>query len=98
MSIDAAEPAGRADFGELKDIPLTGAASAISGGTPLIRDANGNAVFSVKDLGKGKLAVFSDPDLFFNAQLGEVSSNLTDKTRLLTKVEFQMMRELLEEE
>jgi hypothetical protein len=98
MSVHALDSSGRADVEDSKDIPLTAAASTIRGGTPLIRDANGNAVFSVKELGEGKIAVFSDPDLFFNIHLGEVSSNLTDKTRLLTNLEFQMMREILEGE
>jgi hypothetical protein len=31
-------------------------------------------------------------------ELGDVSANLTEKTRLLTRLEFQMMRFLLEEE
>jgi hypothetical protein len=98
LSINAAKPIGDVDFGDLKGIPLTENARTISGGTPLIVDANGNAVCSVKNVGEGKIAVFSDPDLFFNMQLGEVSSNLTDKTRLLTNVEFQMMRALIGEE
>jgi hypothetical protein len=97
MAVKDAGMADRADFGELKGIPLTASASAISGGTPLMRDANGNAILSVQALGEGKIAVFSDPDLFFNAQIGEVSANLTDKTRLLTQVEFQMMREIMGE-
>jgi hypothetical protein len=95
MAVEVADMTGFADFGELKDIPLTPNAVAVAGGTPLISDAAGNAVLSVKHIGEGLLAVFSDPDLFFNMQLGEVSSNLTDKTRLLTQVEFRMLRELL---
>jgi hypothetical protein len=95
MSLKAENMADRAEFKELTDIPLTGNAAAVTGGETIIADANGNAVLSVKRVGEGKLAVFSDPDLFFNRELGEVSSNLTDKTRLLTKVEFNMIRELL---
>ncbi|MDR1160364.1 MAG: GldG family protein [Syntrophomonadaceae bacterium] len=95
MAISAENMAEYADFRELKDIPLTENVAAVLGGETVIVDANGNAVLSVKNIGKGKLAVFSDPDLFFNKELGDISSNLTDKTRILTKVEFNMMRELL---
>jgi hypothetical protein len=95
MAISAGDMAEYADFRELRDIPLTENAAAVLGGETVIVDTNGNAILSVKSIGKGKLAVFSDPDLFFNKELGDISSNLNDKTRLLTKVEFNMMRELL---
>jgi hypothetical protein len=97
MAVSAADTAGSADFGELAGIELSADAAAVTGGTPLMTDAFGNAILSVKRMGEGKIAVFSDPDLFFNARLGEVSSNLTERTRLLTRLEFQMMKALLEQ-
>jgi hypothetical protein len=97
MRISAADMADEADFGELRDIPLTENAAAVIGGRPVITDRNGNAILSVQQVGKGMIAVFSDPDLFFNLELGDISANLTDKTQLLTRLEFRMMRLLLED-
>jgi hypothetical protein len=96
MAVVPADMAEFADFGALADIPLSAGASAVTGGTPLIFDDKGNAVLSVKRMGEGQIAVFSDPDSFLNLHLGEVSSNLTEKTRILTKMEFDMLRALLE--
>ncbi|MDR2295364.1 MAG: hypothetical protein LBD95_01070 [Clostridiales Family XIII bacterium] len=85
-----------ADYGEIRDIPLTANASAITGGEVLIRDEAGNAVCATARIGEGLLAVFSDPDLFYNRELGDVSANLTDKTKLLTDTEFKLLRALVE--
>jgi hypothetical protein len=97
MRINAGDMADQADYGELRDIPLTKNVAAVTGGQPVITDRNGNAILSVQRIGKGTVAVFSDPDLFFNLELGDISANLTDKTQLLTRLEFQMMRFLLDE-
>ena len=81
---------------EFTEIPLTQRAAFIEGGQPLITDADGNSVFSVQTVGNGMIAVFSDPDLLYNSRLGDVSANLTDQTRLLTKLVFEMYRYLLD--
>ncbi|MCL2766964.1 MAG: GldG family protein [Peptococcaceae bacterium] len=83
-------------FGEQYQIPLTPAAATVDGGMPLIFDENGKVVFSVQRIGSGKIAVFTDPDLFYNANLGDVSANLTEKTSLLTRLEFQIFKHLLQ--
>jgi len=91
----ASTAAADALFGEPTVIPLTSSAAAVEGGLPLVTDENGRAIFSVQTIGKGKLAVFTDPDLFYNINLGDVSANLTDQTRTLTHLEFQIFKYLL---
>ena len=71
-------------------------ASSVTGGTALMRDAAGNALFSVMNVGLGCVAVFTDPDLFYNMELGDVSANLNEKTSLLTRLEFEIMKSLAE--
>lgn len=87
-----------ADYAEIKNIPLTSNASAIAGGDAVIRDTAGNPVLSVKKIGGGLIAVFSDPDLFYSYELGDVSANLTEKTEILTNLEFGILKALLEQE
>ncbi|MDR2354613.1 MAG: hypothetical protein LBE16_00290, partial [Clostridiales Family XIII bacterium] len=96
MELTGARIGRYADYGEIRDIPLTANASAIAGGEVLIRDEAGNAICATTRIGEGLLAVFSDPDLFFNRELGDVSANLTDKTKLLTDTEFKLLRALVE--
>jgi hypothetical protein len=69
-------------------------ASAVSGGTAALRDIEGVALYSVTDYGKGRIAVFTDPDLFYNRELGDVSANLTDKTETLTRLALEIIRSL----
>ena len=77
------------------DIPLTPNASAVLGGEQLITDEQGNSIFSIAPYGKGAVAVFTDPDLFYNNEMGDVSANLTEKTRQITNLEFNMMKYLV---
>jgi hypothetical protein len=88
-----ADPAIRED---LSAIPLTANADAVTGGEGLMEDAAGNHIFSLTRVGDGAIAVFTDPDLFYNLELGDVSANLTDRTRQLTRLEFQIMKLLAE--
>ena len=78
----------------ISDIVPTRNASAVTGGAAMMHDEAGNALFSVMDIGLGRIAVFSDPDLFYNMELGDVSANLTPKTALLTRLEFELMKML----
>jgi hypothetical protein len=94
MRIIQADMAEDAAYEELTDVPLTVNASAIAGGEALMIDGEGNAVFAVQKIGDGLIAVFSDPDLFYSYELGDVSANLTEKTRLLTELEFKVLRSL----
>ena len=96
MELLDADMSQYADYGEIKDIPLTVNASAVIGGEVIIRDASGNSVLSVARIGDGLIAVFTDPDLFYSYELGDVSANLTDKTEILTQVEFKLLKSLLE--
>ncbi|MCL2163730.1 MAG: hypothetical protein FWH55_04885 [Oscillospiraceae bacterium] len=77
-------------------VPLTDRAASIEGGHSLIADADGRSIFSVQLLGEGKIAVFSDPDLFYNINLGDISANLTDRSQILTQLEFLMFNYLLD--
>ncbi|MCL2337804.1 MAG: GldG family protein [Firmicutes bacterium] len=93
------EAAGQfAAYGELQKIPLTANASYVTGGEALATDENGNAILACQRVGKGLIAVCSDPDLFYNAQLGDVSANLTDQTEILTNLEFKLLKYLVEDE
>lgn len=85
----------KASYEEIVNIPLSEKASAIIGGKPIIKDGNGNTVFAIRTVGKGFIAVFSDPDLFYNHHLGDVSMNLTPKTEVLSKLEFKIMKQLI---
>ncbi len=95
MELKEEEMSEFADYKELQGIALSPDASAVLGGRPLIQDRNGNVILAVQDYGKGQVAVFSDPDLFYNHNLGDVSANLTPKTELLSRVEFQLLKDLL---
>ncbi|MCL2058702.1 MAG: hypothetical protein FWH01_06535 [Oscillospiraceae bacterium] len=72
----------------------TARASAVTGGTALVADSAGNALYSIAGAGQGRIAVFTDPDLFYNLELGDVSANLTDKTALLTLLALDIMKTL----
>jgi len=78
----------------INDIIPTRNASAVTGGTAQMADSNGNVLFSVAGVGLGRVAVFTDPDLFYNWELGDVSANLTEKTALLTRLEFNIIKSL----
>jgi len=93
---DDAKMAEFADYLDVTDIPLTQQAKAVKGGDPLILDRNGNAVMAVSRAGEGMVAVFTDPALFYNYEIGDVSANLTDKTRIITNLEFRIMKRLIE--
>ncbi len=97
MEIVPAEMSPNAAYRDLKGIPLTGEASAVRGGEAWMRDERGNVICAVTALGEGIVAVFSDPDLFYNAHLGDVSANLNDVTELLTKLEFELLKDLVEQ-
>lgn len=84
-----------ANYEEIENIPLSENASAITGGKSIIKDENGNTVFAVQPVGRGFVAVFSDPDIFYNHHLGDVSMNLTPVTEILSKLEFKMMKFLI---
>jgi len=84
-------------FGEPFELPLTEGAAAVIGGQALISDHNGNAVFSIQPVGNGTIAVFSDPDLYYNLNLGDISANLNEKTSVLTLLEFEIFKYLLSE-
>ena len=60
----------------------------------MLLDSAGNSLYSVTEIGAGRLAVFSDPDLFYNLELGDVSANLTEKTASLSRLEFEIMKSL----
>lgn len=95
MRLIEAEMANFSSYDELKHIALSDKASAIRGGESLIRDARGNTIFAVKPVGRGLIAVFSDPDSFYNHKLGDVSMNLTANTEVLSKLEFKIMKYLI---
>lgn len=97
MEIVEREMAKFADYEEIKKIPLSENAAAVLGGESLIKDANGNTILAVKILESGFVAVLSDPDIFYNHHLGDVSMNLTDKTEILSRLEFKILKKLLEE-
>lgn len=96
LELKEKEMAAYADYGELEGIALSADASAVLGGKALIEDRNGNALCAVKEYEDGLVAVFSDPDLFYNAALGDVSANLNERTELLSRVEFKLLKELLD--
>lgn len=96
MEIVPTETGGTASYGELTGIPLTEAASAVRGGEVWMIDGRGNAICAGMSVGDGIVAVFSDPDLFYNARLGDVSANLNEGTELLTKLEFELLKDLVE--
>ena len=77
-------------------LPLTAGAAYVEGGEVLLADDNGRAIFSAQTVGNGKIAVFTDPDLFYNASLGDISANLTESTQRITRLEFQIFKYLLE--
>jgi hypothetical protein len=85
-----------ARFGEIGGIPLTAGASAVVGGEAAMLDGAGNAILSVQRVGDGLIAVFSDPDLFYSLEMGDVSANLTEKTEILANVEFKLLKALAE--
>lgn len=97
MQIEAQEMAKFADYEEIKQIPLSENAAVVIGGESLIRDADGNTILAVKLLKAGFVAVFSDPDIFYNHHLGDVSMNLTEKTDTLSRFEFKVLKKLLAE-
>lgn len=97
MKLEKAAMAAAADYEEITNIPLTANASAIRGGQPLILDKNGNCLCASIQIGQGKLTVFSDPDLFYNHFLGDVSANLTEQTEILSKLEFKLLKSLVQE-
>lgn len=98
MKLVDAQMSQFAHFEEITQIPLTENACSVKGGEILMADKNNHAVFSIKRVGKGVIAVFSDPDLFYNHHLGDVSMNLTPKTQVLSKLEFKMMKFLISEQ
>ena len=83
-------------YDEILDIPITDKASVVSGGETRMTDQFGNPILTVRKIGKGLIAVCSDPDLFYSFEMGDVSSNLTPKTEIISRVQFKMMRELVE--
>ena len=82
-------------YDEISEIPITSNASMVLGGESRLTDQFGNTVLSVQKIGKGLIAVYSDPDIFYSHEMGDVSANLTPKTELISKVHFKMMRELV---
>lgn len=95
MKVEDVDMHSLAAYQEIEDIPLSENASAIIGGSSLIRDEKGNTIFAVQSVGQGFVAVFSDPDLFYNHHLGDVSMNLTPKTEILSRLEFKIMKYLI---
>ena len=104
MEIADADIQGSAEYGGslVSGITPTSKASALnkisqfdfSSEAGQMRDSNGNLLYGAIDIGLGKLAVFTDPDLFYNLELGDVSANLTEKTALLTRLEFEIIKNL----
>lgn len=97
MRIENRKIGAAASFEGLSDIPLTPEASAVVGGIPLMTDDTGNSILSVKQHGKGLVAVFTDPDLFYSLEMGDVSANLTERTEKLARLEFALLRNLIEQ-
>lgn len=87
-----------AEFEEIVQIPLTENACSVEGGEVLISDGNHHSVFSMKRVGNGMIAVFADPDLFYNHHLGDVSMNLTPKTQLISNLQFKIMKYLISQQ
>ncbi len=94
MSVEAAD---MADYAEISEIPLTPNAAAVIRGKAILRDQKQNVLCAEATIGKGRIIVFSDPALFYNQELGDVSTNLTEKTKLLSELEFQLLKQCLAE-
>lgn len=85
------------NFHDIKEIPLTDNKSIVKGGESLISDINGKSICSYKKIGEGYIIVFSDPDLFYSYELGDVSANLNEKTDKLSKLVFELLSYIVEE-
>jgi hypothetical protein len=96
MEIAEGDP-GVFNYGaSIEGVETTKNASIVVGGKPLAIGDKGGSIYSAADYGAGRIAVFSDPDLFFNYELGDISANLTEKTARLTRLEFEIVKSLAE--
>ncbi|MEW6380298.1 MAG: hypothetical protein AB1611_11925 [bacterium] len=73
-------------------------AGQIKGGSPLLTDRQGNAVFSIKKYGAGLIAVLSASHLFQDESLGYTSSIPDEYQRWLSGIEFWIFESLARKE
>jgi hypothetical protein len=76
-------------------IQFTENVSAVRGGESMLFTPQRQSILSVKRIKEGMIAVLSDPDLMYNMQLGDVSATLTERTELLTQLEFDMLEAVI---
>ncbi len=77
---------------------LTPSAGIVAGGTSLVATTTGQSLCSYSSSGDGKVVAFSDGELFFDASLGDVSRVPSDDQRLISELEFSLMRFLAEDQ
>lgn len=96
MSLDLT-PLGRstASYATDREIVTTDQAGSVQGGQAIISTASGKPIYSYTRKGDGIVAVWSDSNLFCNAQLGDVSSIPNDYQLQLSEMEFWMLQGLI---